>query len=96
MVGADGQENIPHRDWIRVFKEVMEEVKEEMRQQGREDEFIGGKVCIHENVLAPYLTARTDYILHDQVHHPRRDELVHRRLHRLEEGVPRLDHRRVD
>ena len=45
MFGADGRENVPHRNWLILFYEVVEEVKEEMRQQGRPDDFIGGKVC---------------------------------------------------
>lgn len=50
MLGADGRENIPHRNWLILFSEVMEEVKEEMRQQGRPDDFIGGKV---RNLIKP-------------------------------------------
>ncbi len=45
MFGADGQENIPHRDWVRIFGEVVQDVKEEMKQQGRENAFFGAKVC---------------------------------------------------
>lgn len=43
MVGADGQENIPHRDWLFMFDRVLNEVKADMKQQGREDEFIGAR-----------------------------------------------------
>lgn len=42
--GEDGQENIPHRDWLLAFDKVVQEVKEEMKSQGREDEFVGAKV----------------------------------------------------
>lgn len=45
MFGADGQENIPHRDWVRIFGEVVQDVKQEMKQQGRENAFLGAKVC---------------------------------------------------
>lgn len=46
MIGADGQENIPHRDWLLAFDRVQNEVKEEMKQSGREGEFIGGRVSL--------------------------------------------------
>lgn len=46
MFGADGQENIPHREWLLDFDRVMNQVRAEMKQQGREDEFIGAKVSI--------------------------------------------------
>jgi len=46
MVGSDGKENVPHRDWLIMFDRVMNEVKQEMAQQGREGEFIGAKVSI--------------------------------------------------
>ncbi|KAF8969728.1 hypothetical protein BDZ97DRAFT_1794869 [Flammula alnicola] len=44
MYGADGQENIPHREWLVMFDRVLKEVKEEMVQQGRGNEFIGAKI----------------------------------------------------
>ncbi|RDB21042.1 Adenosine deaminase CECR1-A [Hypsizygus marmoreus] len=44
MVGIDGQENIPHRDWLLMFDDVLKEVKAEMKAQGREDEFIGARI----------------------------------------------------
>ncbi|KII89146.1 hypothetical protein PLICRDRAFT_175374 [Plicaturopsis crispa FD-325 SS-3] len=44
MYGVDGQENVPHREWLIMFDEVLKEVKEEMKQQGREDEFIGARI----------------------------------------------------
>ncbi|KAF9555864.1 Metallo-dependent hydrolase [Agrocybe pediades] len=44
MVGADGQENIPHRDWLIMFDRVMNEVKQEMAQKGREGAFIGARI----------------------------------------------------
>jgi hypothetical protein len=44
MVGEDGQENVPHREWLRIFDKIMNEVKDDMKQQGREDEFIGARV----------------------------------------------------
>jgi adenosine deaminase CECR1 len=44
MVGEDGQENVPHRDWLLAFDRVLEEVKAEMKQQGRGEEFVGARV----------------------------------------------------
>lgn len=44
MIGEDGQENIPHRDWLLTFDRVLDEVKAEMKQQGRGEEFIGARV----------------------------------------------------
>lgn len=44
MVSEDGEDNIPHREWLVVFDRVLNEVKEDMKQQGREDEFIGARV----------------------------------------------------
>ncbi|OBZ69171.1 Adenosine deaminase CECR1-A [Grifola frondosa] len=44
MFGADGQENIPHREWFVMYNRVLNEVKDEMKRQGREDEFVGSKI----------------------------------------------------
>ncbi|EIN07184.1 adenosine deaminase, partial [Punctularia strigosozonata HHB-11173 SS5] len=44
MVGADGQENIPHRQWLVDFEKVLSDVKDELKQQGREDEFFGARI----------------------------------------------------
>lgn len=44
-MGADGQENIAHRELLRIFDKVVIEVKEQLKQEGREDEFVGAKVC---------------------------------------------------
>lgn len=44
MVGEDGEDNIPHREWLVMFDQILNEVKGEMKQQGREDEFIGARV----------------------------------------------------
>jgi adenosine deaminase CECR1 len=43
MIGADGQENIPHREWLLIFDLVLNEVKAEMSSRGREDEFFGAR-----------------------------------------------------
>ena len=44
MVGADGQENIPHSEWVATFDQVVKEVKAEMTAKGRGDEFYGARV----------------------------------------------------
>lgn len=44
MFGEDGQENVPHREWLLMFEKIMNDVKDEMKNQGREDEFIGARV----------------------------------------------------
>lgn len=45
MYGADGRENVPHREWLLTVDNVMKEVKADMEKQGRASEFIGVKVC---------------------------------------------------
>jgi adenosine deaminase CECR1 len=44
MIGEDGLENVPHRDWLLTFDRVLNEVKDEMKRQGRGEEFIGARV----------------------------------------------------
>jgi len=44
MVGADGRENVPHREWLLMFDQVQSEIKMKMKIDGREDAFIGAKV----------------------------------------------------
>ncbi|CCM05080.1 uncharacterized protein FIBRA_07287 [Fibroporia radiculosa] len=44
MTGPDGEENVPHREWLIAFDAVVNEVKVELRRQGREDEFVGAKI----------------------------------------------------
>ena len=65
MYGADGQENIPHREWVRIFEEVMNEVKDEMTKQGRGDEFIGARVWIIQlSCHAMLKWSPSDYLFH--------------------------------
>ncbi|KAL1677389.1 hypothetical protein EV122DRAFT_265877 [Schizophyllum commune] len=42
MTGADGLENIPHRDWLVVFDRILSEVKEYSKQQS--NDFAGAKI----------------------------------------------------
>lgn len=44
MYGADGREDVPHRDWLIMFDRVLKEVKEEIAVQGRADDFFGARV----------------------------------------------------
>jgi adenosine deaminase CECR1 len=44
MYGPDGQNNVPHREWLIIFDRVLLEVKEEMKQHGRADDFFGARV----------------------------------------------------
>ena len=47
MYGEDGQLNIPHREWVLLFKRAMEEVKEQLNAEGRGHLFMGAKVRSH-------------------------------------------------
>ncbi|EIW51773.1 Metallo-dependent hydrolase [Trametes versicolor FP-101664 SS1] len=44
MIGADGQENVPHREWLLIYDEVIAGVKRDLAAQGRSDEFVGSKI----------------------------------------------------
>lgn len=44
MFDADGNQNVPHREWIFDFKQVICEVRAVLNEQGRGEEFIGAKV----------------------------------------------------
>ncbi|TFK42361.1 hypothetical protein BDQ12DRAFT_676083 [Crucibulum laeve] len=44
MIGADGQENIPHREWLIMFDRVQKEVKDQLKKQGKENDFIGARI----------------------------------------------------
>jgi adenosine deaminase CECR1 len=46
MHGADGHENLPHREWLVMFERIINEVKAEMVQLGRPNDFIGAKVSL--------------------------------------------------
>lgn len=50
MYGADGRENVPHREWLLTVDNVMKEVKADMEKQGRASEFIGVKVCFFRSL----------------------------------------------
>ncbi|KAJ7709654.1 adenosine deaminase-related growth [Mycena rosella] len=44
MFGEDGQEKVPHHDWLKIFDETLGEFKAELKSQEREDEFIGARI----------------------------------------------------
>jgi len=44
MFDADGNENVPHREWVLDFEEAISEVKTALKEQGREEEFVGAKI----------------------------------------------------
>lgn len=46
MIGPDGEENIPHKEWLDMFQDVLDEFRESLRAQGRDGEFIGAKVLV--------------------------------------------------
>ena len=63
MMNAEGDETVPHREWLIVFDRVINEVKATMAQQGREDEFVGCKVCRGCNIQKQaIMTTFTDYL----------------------------------
>jgi len=47
MFDADGNHNVPHREWVLDFKQATSEVRAMLQEQGREEEFIGAKVGEH-------------------------------------------------
>ncbi|OAX42024.1 adenosine deaminase-related growth [Rhizopogon vinicolor AM-OR11-026] len=44
MIGPDGEENVPHKEWLRTFQDVLPEFRESLQAQGRDGEFIGAKI----------------------------------------------------
>ena len=64
MVGADGQQNVPHSDWLRIFERVLNEVKMEMKEQGWEGDFFGAKVASFSVNLISHLYTLAGYLLH--------------------------------
>lgn len=63
MWGADGQENISHREWLIMFDRVVKEVKAEMEQKGQGGGFIGAKVCyLMENAVGVAKSTRKDHL----------------------------------
>lgn len=68
MYGVDGAESVPHREWVLLFEKVLNEVKEDLKRQGREDEFIGARVCEILHLPCPLMDHRPlDHIHHTQI-----------------------------
>ncbi|EGN95555.1 hypothetical protein SERLA73DRAFT_113169 [Serpula lacrymans var. lacrymans S7.3] len=44
MFGADGREDVPHRDWLVAFDQVCNEIKQDLHDEGRDDDFFGAKI----------------------------------------------------
>ncbi|THH06492.1 hypothetical protein EW145_g4051 [Phellinidium pouzarii] len=44
FVGADGQQNVPHREYVMIFERIVNEIKAELAAQGRGDEFQGARI----------------------------------------------------
>jgi len=47
MFDADGNQNVPHREWVSDFEQAISEVRRALKEEGREEEFIGAKVGGH-------------------------------------------------
>jgi adenosine deaminase CECR1 len=41
MFDADGERNVPHREWVLDFQQAISEVRTALKEEGREEEFIG-------------------------------------------------------
>lgn len=46
MIGPDGKDNVPHREWLIMIDEAIKDVKAELSAQGRDGEFLGAKVGV--------------------------------------------------
>jgi len=44
MSDADGNETVPHREWLLDFGRAISEVRRMLKEQGREEVFVGAKV----------------------------------------------------
>ncbi|KAI9448908.1 hypothetical protein BJY52DRAFT_1309800 [Lactarius psammicola] len=54
MFDADGNETVPHREWLLDFGRAISEVRTTLKEQGREEEFVGAKVIYTTvRVLSP-------------------------------------------
>ena len=91
MRGADGNENIPHREWLVVFERVINEVKMEMAQRGRPNDFIGAKVSFLFQKRSLSLKESVDYIQYTSIRYARRVGLVFGGLYFFKEGIPASD-----
>ena len=81
MIGPDGEENIPHREWLMTYDRIVKEVKVELANRGRADDFIGSKVNSQNNALAYALTSGAGHLQCIAKCHSRRARMVSRGLH---------------
>ncbi len=44
MFDADGNDTVPHREWLLDFGRAISEVRSTLKEQGREEVFVGAKV----------------------------------------------------
>ncbi|KAH7908872.1 Metallo-dependent hydrolase [Hygrophoropsis aurantiaca] len=44
MVGEDGQENVPHREWLITINKVAQDLKQSLKERGCEDDLIGIRI----------------------------------------------------
>lgn len=51
MYDENGEQTIPHREWVILFNDVVKEVKAEMEAAGRGDEFVGAKVGARQTIF---------------------------------------------
>ena len=69
MYGADGQENVPHREWLVMFERVIRQVKAEMMELDRPNDFIGAKVSFFfQKVFSVYQGCRLYILRFDSLH----------------------------
>jgi adenosine deaminase CECR1 len=47
MYGPEGVENVPHREWLKMYDEAIQEVKQIMKTKRQTNQFIGGRVSCH-------------------------------------------------
>jgi hypothetical protein len=72
MYGADGQKNVPHREWLVMFDRVINQVKAEMVELDRPNDFIGAKVFFFFQIVSsPLFIKAIDYILYTSIHFTR-------------------------
>lgn len=44
MIGPDGERDVPHKEWLSMFQDVLVEFNGSLGTQGKDDEFIGAKI----------------------------------------------------
>jgi len=44
MFGTDGNQTVPHREWLLDFEQAISEVRTVLKEQNSEEVFVGAKV----------------------------------------------------